>query len=181
MCKIVKKMYWIWQFEEEEKWLNEMEDSGWHLLSVGFGKYEFMPCIPGEYCVRLQLLKNFPKSKESQEYIALVEEMGGEYIGHVTRWAYFSKKKDGQPFTLFSDIDSRVHQLNLMLVLLATLMPLEFFIGLHNIVIGLSSPIGIGNFVLGCLCVSFGFLLIYGYWRINQKKKRLKKQRLLQE
>ena len=34
--KKVRKWYWIWEFEEEERWLNQMADAGWVLEKLGF-------------------------------------------------------------------------------------------------------------------------------------------------
>ena len=32
----VRKWFWVWDFEKEEDWLNEMAMNGWALASVGF-------------------------------------------------------------------------------------------------------------------------------------------------
>ena len=52
--KIIKKWIWIWEYDKEEQWLNAMAQSGWVLDKVGFCRYEFVPCEPGEYTVRLE-------------------------------------------------------------------------------------------------------------------------------
>ena len=53
MKKTIKKWFWVWDFEKEEIWLNQMAQSGWVLDGVGFCKYHFVQCEPGEYTVRL--------------------------------------------------------------------------------------------------------------------------------
>ena len=40
--KTVSKWFWVWQFEDEEAWLNEMAANGWVLDSVGFCRYHFV-------------------------------------------------------------------------------------------------------------------------------------------
>ena len=50
--KTITKWFWVWQFEKEEEWLNEMAANGWVLESVGFCRYSFVRCEPGEYTVR---------------------------------------------------------------------------------------------------------------------------------
>ncbi len=49
MRKTIHKLFFIWDFDKEEKWLNQMAAKGLALVSVGFCKYEFEDCIPGEY------------------------------------------------------------------------------------------------------------------------------------
>ena len=42
MRKTVYKWFWAWEFEKEERWLEEMVQSGWVLDGVGFCKYKFI-------------------------------------------------------------------------------------------------------------------------------------------
>lgn len=49
MRKIIHKAIFAWNFDKEEKWLNEMAAKGLCLISVGFCKYEFEDCEPGEF------------------------------------------------------------------------------------------------------------------------------------
>ena len=44
--QIIKKWFWVWDFDREEAWLNDMAQSGWVLDKVGFAKYEFVQCQP---------------------------------------------------------------------------------------------------------------------------------------
>ena len=53
--KTITRWFWVWQFEKEEEWLNEMAANGWVLESVGFCKYTFVRCEPGEYTVRTEM------------------------------------------------------------------------------------------------------------------------------
>ena len=53
--KTITRWFWVWQFEKEEEWLNEMAANGWVLESVGFCRYTFVRCEPGEYTVRTEI------------------------------------------------------------------------------------------------------------------------------
>ena len=53
--KTVRKWFWVWDFDKEEQWLNEMAMSGWALVSVGWCSYTFEECEPGEYTIRLEM------------------------------------------------------------------------------------------------------------------------------
>ena len=61
--RIIRKWFWVWEFEKEEKWLNEMAEKGWALEGVGFCKYRFTACEPGKYTARLELMEWLPNSK----------------------------------------------------------------------------------------------------------------------
>ena len=86
MRRTIRKLFWVWDFDQEEKWLNEMAAKGLRLVAVGFCRYVFEEGRPGEYHIRLELLENWPTSPEGARYIRFVEETGAEYIGSVMRW-----------------------------------------------------------------------------------------------
>ena len=46
--KTVFKLFFVWDFEKEERWLNEMAQEGWVLDNTGFSFYTFVRCEPGE-------------------------------------------------------------------------------------------------------------------------------------
>ena len=67
MRQTIRKWFWVWEFEKEEKWLNDMAVKGLSLVSVGFCRYEFEDSMPGEYRVRLLLLDKMPHHPESKK------------------------------------------------------------------------------------------------------------------
>ena len=70
--KTVFKLFFVWDFEKEERWLNEMAQEGWVLDNTGFSFYTFVRCEPGEYIIRLEM-------NPSSDYRAFVKELGAEY------------------------------------------------------------------------------------------------------
>ena len=44
MKKVIYKLFFAWNFEKEEQWLNEMASKGLVLTYAGLGKYEFEEC-----------------------------------------------------------------------------------------------------------------------------------------
>lgn len=102
----VRKWIWVWDFEKEEDWLNEMAMNGWVLDGVGWCTYHFVRCEPGEYSVRLEM------HPYDESYLAFMQETGAEYVGRMMMWIYFRKKTAEGLFDLFSDIDSRIGHLN---------------------------------------------------------------------
>lgn len=158
--KSIRKIFWAWEFEKEEQWLNEMAQSGWLLDGVGFCRYEFIPCEGGAYTVRLEMRDNDPA------YLDLMAETGAEYVGRMVQWIYFRKPVEKGPFDIFSDIDSRIGHLQKIARALAC-------IGGANLLIGLA----VSSWV-NLLCAA---LLAYGLGRFHGKIEALQKERAIRE
>ena len=165
--KIVKKWIWIWEFDKEERWLNTMAQSGWVLDKVGFCRYEFVPCEPGEYTVRLEMREH------DEGYLGFMAETGAEYVGRMMKWIYFRKKTELGQFELFSDLESRIAYLDNMCRMLRG-------VGIANLLIGLANSIN-PYVPLGWVNLLAATLLMYALGRIEGKKEALEKDRLLLE
>ena len=163
--KTVHKLFWVWDFEKEERWLNKLAMEGWALENAGFCTYTFVRSEPGEYIIRIEMSKN-------ADYRSFVEGLGAEYVGGCFNWFYFRRKAELGTFDLFSDIDSRIGHLDRIGKML-------WLLCLANILIGLSC-ISSGNYYafLNLLCAA---LLSYGLGRIHGKKEALESERLLHE
>lgn len=180
MRRTIRKWFWAWDFEKEEKWLNEMATKGLVLVAVGFCKYTFEECIPGEYNIRFELLNNAPINVESERYIEFVEETGAEYLGSVMRWAYFRRKTDNGKFNLYSDNASRIKYLNRLLTLIGCISLSNISIGLSNISIHFGRE-NYSNLICGIISLSLGLFIGYGFLKVYLKKRELKKQQTLFE
>ena len=164
--KTVYKWFFVWDFDKEEQWINEMALAGWVLDSVGWCRYTFRACEPGEYTVRLEM------HGYDAQYVEFMEQTGAEYVGRVLQWLFFRKKADEGPFDIFSDIDSRVSHLNKVSMLLIALSMMNLIIGAMNAFAG--NRIGVVNLLLASL-------LTYGLGRIHEKKQTLERDRRLHE
>ncbi len=180
MRKTIRKRFWVWDFDKEEKWLNDMSAKGLQLCDVGFSKYVFEEGLPGEYVYRLELLDNSPNHTESVQYIRFIEDTGAEQIGSLMRWVYFRKRAGGNGFNLFSDIDSRIAHLNRILLLVGILSGLNLFNGVNQISYWFSSG-RLFSLITGILCLAIGVLIGYGFIHIFLKKRKLKKEKILRE
>lgn len=164
--RTVYRWNWVWNFDREEQWLNEMAMSGWVLCEVGFCRFVFERCEPGEYTIREEL------HPDDDGYVDFMEETGAEYIGRVMAWMYFRKKSETGTFDLFSDIDSRIAHLDRIGRMLTA-------VGAANLVIGIvNSCNSLGFGWINLLCAT---LLMYGLGRIHGKKESLEKDRRLLE
>ena len=164
--RTIRKWFWVWDFEKEEEWLNEMAMSGWVLEGVDWCTYHFVRSDPGEYSVRLEM------HPYDEAYLSFMKETGAEYVGRMMMWIYFRKKTADGPFDLFSDIDSRISHLDKIGKMLAAVGGANLLIGIVNAF----SPARLGW--INLLCAT---LLMYSLGRIHGKKEALEKERLLHE
>lgn len=103
------KTFTIWNLEKEEKWLNQMEAEGWHLVDVyNKNTYKFEECEPGKYVIRIEFLKKSVNNPESEKYIDFIGETGANYISNRGNIVYFSGLAEKE-FELFSDNTSRIN------------------------------------------------------------------------
>ena len=180
MRRAVYKWFWIWNFDKEEKWLNEMAAKGLALASVGFCRYEFEDCVPGEFKICLEFLNDRFKSAENAKYIEFLEETGAEHVGTFQRWAYFRKRAAEDDFRLFSDNTSRIRHLTRIIGFIAFILGLNLFMGCYNLFMYFAwhhSPISLVG-VANLLIAAFGSI---GLLRLIRKRKRLKSERRLFE
>lgn len=172
MRKVIHKLFWVWDYEEEEKWLNEMAAKGLSLISVKLFTYEFENTLPGEYHVCLQVLEHTLRHPETEEYIRFLEETGVEHVGTCVREVYFRKKTEDGPFELFSDRASLIRQLNHIITLLAILIWPNFFNACNCIISYIKYPNP--TFLFGTALAAFMVgLLITGIIKLSIKKKKL--------
>ena len=182
MRKVIHKWFWVWDFDKEEKWLNEMAAKGLVLTAVGWCRYEFEDCIPGEYKICVDFLDHHFGKVENEKYIEFLEETGAEHVGSMFRWAYFRKKTAGEDFRLFSDNASRIRYLTQIIRFIALLGGLNLYIGCYNLFMFFQALryhvyinlLGIINLLIAATCA-------YGMYRVAQKRKKLKTEQQIFE
>ena len=164
--KKLHKVFWVWEFEKEERWLNEMAQEGWALKKASFCTYVFEKTEPGEYIIRVETLDNSP------DFDHVMEELGAESVGCCFRWGYYRRKAELGEFNMFSDIDSRIAHLDKIGKML-------FLLCMANIVIGICNTFNGASFSwMNLLCAT---LLAYGLGRIRGKQDTLEEDRALHE
>lgn len=164
--KTIHRWIWVWDFEKEELWLNEMAMQGWVLEEIGFCTYHFARCEPGEYIVRMEM------APDSEDYRSFLEEIGAEYIGRMVKWIYFRRKTELGPFDLLAGIDAKIQHLDRIDTMLKLVCFANVMIGIINILNGITSSVA--N-LLGAA------LLSYALGRIHGKKEHLEIERTIHE
>ena len=124
--KTLHRNFWVWEFEKEERWLNEMAQEGWALQNAGFCTYTFEKTEPGQYIIRLAMLDSSP------DFESFMEELEAQSVGHCFSWGYFRRSAQLGPFDLFSDVDSRISHLNKIGQMVRLLCLANLLIGVTN-------------------------------------------------
>ena len=164
--KTLHKWFWVWEFEKEERWLNEMAQEGWALQNAGFCTYTFEKTEPGQYIIRLAMLDSSP------DFESFMEELEAQSVGHCFSWGYFRRSAQLGPFDMFSDMDSRIAHLNKIGKDVKLLC-------LANLVIGICNTFNGASFSwMNLLCAT---LLAYGLGRIRGKQDTVEEERALHE
>lgn len=179
MRKTIRKLFWGWDFDKEEKWLNEMSAKGLCLVSVGFCQYDFEPCLPGEYTIRMEFLEKLPGNPESEQYIKFIEDTGAQQVGSYGKWVYFRKNTADGDFELFSDNSSRINHLKRILLFVGLICGLNLYFAAYNFY--LFAVCGNEISLLGALNLLLAVLSAYGFRRLNKKRKRLQAERQIYE
>lgn len=124
--KRVFKVFWVWQDQKQEAWLQEMSAKGLHLKSVGLGLYYFEEGPLQKYAYRLD--HQLGTQKDFAEYLELFDAAGWEYIGKFNGWQYFRKPmKAGGNMEIYTDSESKVEKFQQRLKFLALTTP-GFFV-----------------------------------------------------
>ena len=98
----VFKLFFVWQDEAEERWLEQMAREGWRLVRPGF-IYRFQKDVPTEVRYRL----DYPSRPDNrQEYLTLFRDAGWQHVGNFANWQYFRADSAAAP-EVFTDAESR--------------------------------------------------------------------------
>lgn len=187
MKHIVRKAYF--DYEKEEKWLNEMSAKGMALTDYSWCKYVFIEAPNNEYTYRIELLENLPTHAESIAYIRFLEENGVECVATYSRWIFLRKKSSEGPFDIYSDIESKINHYKRIFVSWNTVMWIEFMAGLINLIMGIvnlniNNKLGnftMGNLIIGCSLTLLGLFFLRLSLRIRKKITRLQHESAIRE
>lgn len=183
MKHIVRKIFY--NYEKEEKYLNEMSAKGMALIDYSWCKYVFEDAPKGEYIYRIELLEYPVDHPESQNYIKFMEETGVELVAFYRQWVYFRRRAADGAFDIYSDIDSRINHLKRIKLLFSSLMILNYVTGLLNLSFG-NMELSIGltpiNIFVGILTTIVGLMLMgLLVLPLDRKIKSLEKEKEIRE
>lgn len=174
MRRTLHKLFWIWDYDKEEIWLNEMADKGFSLVSVGICSYEFEETSPAKHMIRLEYLDKTASNIESEAYIRFAEETGEEYIGNVkNRWAYFRNERTNAGKSFASDKSLLLKQVSKLLVLMRCVLLLITCSGLLNVGMYFATLHNKANLFIGLINLAIAAYFTTGAMKLSKQKKIL--------
>jgi hypothetical protein len=172
MKKRVIKLFWAWQDDQENKWLESMSEEGWKLISYNFLRYTFEKMEPKKYIYKTDF--KLGQNHDLQEYLTLFEDAGWEHVTQYSGWHYFrteaAKVKTPE---IYSDNHSKIEMFKKLLVFL--LIPLISIL-LISLTIVFNSSYSHIKFmiVIRIVYVVLIFFLGFAVLKLLYKMKRLK-------
>lgn len=189
----MKHIFWkaYWNYEKEEKWLNEMAAKGMALTDYSWCRYVFTETPCNEYTYRIELLAHMPSHPESLAYLRFLEENNIEIVATYFRWVFLRKKSSEGTFDIYTDIESQMKHFKRVNLLWTTFMWIELILAIFlfaswivNVVLNDSSfgnHAGIFNIVEGCFLLLLGFGFFKLSSPIRKKLKKLEQEKTLRE
>lgn len=187
MKTIIWKAYF--DYEKEEKWLNEMSAKGLAFSDYSWCRYVFEEKPTNLYTYRIELLAHFPNHPESQNYIKFLEENGVECVATYMRWAFLRKNSSEGAFDLYTDIDSKLSYFKRINLWWLTFMWIEIIAGGMNIVTTIDRYMGdadiqlhhVMNLTMGVALLGLAWL----FYALGRKSRRmiriLKREKMIRE
>jgi hypothetical protein len=116
--KKVYKFFWPWQDADQEAWLHEMANQGWHLLGLNSpGRYTFSAGKPANIVYRLDFQGK--RDLELGDYFQLFQDAGWEHVGKMGGWHYFRKAfETSMVDEIFTDNQTKVEKYNRLAIYL---------------------------------------------------------------
>jgi hypothetical protein len=117
--KTVFRIFFAWNDEMEERWLERMSRLGWHLTCPGFF-YRFEKGTPAETVYRLDF--QTAGRGDLKEYLALFKDAGWTHVGRFGSWHYFRTTAGCGPVPeIHTDPESKMAKYRRLLGLLVIL------------------------------------------------------------
>lgn len=174
VIKMIKKykLFFIWDYEKEEKWINEMSKNGLKLVKVSLGKYWFEKesC---DYTYRIEMLENDITSPQSKDYIEFLDDVKIDVAAVYMNYLYLRKKGE---FELFSDNISKIKYISKIRNFIArfiVLMSIIFLFVINNNINSSLSSLNLFTIILSAVML---LLAINGLIRIQVTLNDLKKE-----
>lgn len=183
MIRTIHKLFFIWQLEKEEAWINEMASHGYSLTQAfRICRYDFEETEQNKYKYKTLFLKGLYTSDENTKYFKFLEEMGIEVVCQIgypgTSCVYTRALAKDYPdgIDLYSDIDSKINYKKVMAFYLLFIVIYALAASTMNLFLGFNqefiSPLNVVcGFVLLALFVAGAAAMIKEFVQIGKLKK----------
>ncbi|WP_026695407.1 DUF2812 domain-containing protein [Peribacillus kribbensis] len=174
--KKVKFRFYL-DHEKEEKWINEMAGSGWHLKKFTLGRFTFEKGEPGTCIYRNEFISGM-SNDEKKDYFEFLKDSGITIVHELGGWVYMKKDAADGPFEIYTDTESKISYYKRMLNMFLFLFVLNAWLGFMNIsVFGNHTKIEFLNSAIGIFNVAAALLIAVPTIKIIRRKRELNGKR----
>lgn len=170
----IRRIWFAWKDQEEERWLAEQSRQGWHLEGLGCTSYTFRKGEPQPYVYRYDFR---PGIKDLDEYLGLFRDAGWDYVGETFAW-YCFRSLPGKALStdIFTDRESRIAKYGRLAAFLAFILLIQF-LGLNSTLTRIATDSGRTPFMTGVVAVQAVVIALLGYAivRILSRISRIKR------
>ena len=166
MRRTIYKLFWIWELDREENWINEMAAHGYSLEHAGRISFTFEETEPKKYRYKTVFLKGSSRSAENIKYFRFLEEMGIHVVSQLnypgTCCVYLRSLYGDNPegIELYSDIDSKITYLKTTAWYMVFVSALTLFGALLNFSVALQPYNGVR--ILNLITAGLVFAIFIG-------------------
>ncbi|MBK1811766.1 DUF2812 domain-containing protein [Clostridium sp. YIM B02505] len=105
------KIFFVWQHEEEEKWLREMSLRGYELVDARLFIFTFRVCEPKDVVYKLDYRRL--SRYEEDNYLTIFAESDWEYVTGCMNWFYFKNENYNEDnMEIFNDEESKAEMVS---------------------------------------------------------------------
>lgn len=189
MRRVFHKLFFIWDLDKEEAWINNMAEHGYSLVKAGRFTFEFDETDSEKYKYKTLFLRGTAYSAKNTDFYKFIEEMGIEvvctlnYPGTCCVYTRANAEEYPDGIEYYSDKDSKISYLRTSLgynifveILMAFTACLSFYVGTksNNALWLVNLGEGVLFFIL--LCLSTVAII-----KTIMKISKLKKERAINE
>ncbi|MGR6899284.1 DUF2812 domain-containing protein [Rummeliibacillus sp. BSL5] len=173
--KKVKFRFYL-DFEKEEKWINEMAQSGWHLEMFLLGRFTFIKGDPGESIYRNEFITGM-SDLEKKEYFEFLKDSRITIVHESGGWVYMKKAAAEGPFDIYTDTKSKIDYYKRILNFFLILFFVNLSLGISNVSLFTdNSSMGIANASIGLINIAVALLIAVPIVKIIKRKKGLQEE-----
>lgn len=116
--KKIKKWFWVWNQEEEKKFLEQKAKEGLILTKVGLGVYYFEEGKVQKLTYQMDF-RGLGQKISEEEYLQIYEDAGWKLVSKIGGWCYFYQEwKEDIDLSIFNDNDSKAGVYKRLLIFL---------------------------------------------------------------
>ena len=103
----IRKLFWVWNQDEEKEFLEQKAEEGLLLSKVGFGTYYFEEAEPEKLIYQMDF-RGLGQKISEEEYLQIFEDAGWRLLDKYGGWYYFCQVwEEGIDLSIFNDNKSK--------------------------------------------------------------------------